>query len=661
MLNVIVSGLATGAFYVAIVWGVAVALRFTHLLSFAIGAIATLAAYIVYWLLDEGVGYLPAVLIAVVLAVLVNVGLNAMLVRVTPGGDFVITSIATLGPGLALMGLISIIWGEQIKVLPAPSWLEGSLRLGSSVTVPRAGLVTIGIVGLATIALVIVLTRSRTGVLLRAMADSRAVSAGNALQIRKLDLIVWSGSGALAAVAGIIITPQLSLSPTALTNLLIIALAAGVMGGLDNLSGVLIGGLVFGAVVGVANFYFQAQVTATAALIVLIVVLAFKPTGIVGQRAADGIRFFPDFIEYSAGKARRRPRRRPARHVPLIRISGPTLPPAVRRSWRLLSSLPGAAVLVVVVLALAPLVISDSGLLMITLAVLMSVSIAGQSVLSEQTGLFSLAQGGFMLLGSYAAGLFAVHTGISGVPAILVAGLAGALLSTLIGFCVGKLSGLYLAILTSLVSLSIPELASNLRSLTHGSNGLYLPSLSLFGVDVSSGTGRFHLALGTTIVALVAVALFKRSTVGLMCQALRDTPTAALSIGISVPTVRLVAFAVAGACAGVSGGATALIVAVVAPTSFTIWTTIYVVLGATIAGATSRFVGPLIGGLIVVGIPYVLSEFNAVSQIAFGLALTVAISVRAHARARSQFLMAKGDGDAGDDEQLPRPVVAAPA
>lgn len=630
MINVFLSGLTGGAFYIAITWGVVISFRYSHLLSFANGAVASFACYCAYSFLSVNIPFALSALLAIIVGAIVNVIVCFTLRAVLRRGDDLTASLATLGPGLAIIGLIGIVWGQEVKVLPTPGGLTGPVSVGPY-SVPASGVAALAIVVVATLGLVMFLRKTRAGVLLRAMADSRAVAALSGVPVVRFEVSMWALSGVLAACAGLLITPQISLSPTALTNLLLIGLAAAVLGGLESLTGLMLGGLLFGIVVAFTSYFFQQQVSATSALIVLIVVLALRPSGLLGRSGSASLGMFPQFVESAAGRRRvdgrktaslfRRVQGRGGRwnasSFPHIRPMG-----SGRRGM-------GIMVLIgVLCVVLVPMVTSDSTLFMFATAAILVIGVAGQIVLSELTGLLSLAQGGFMLIGSYVAGLLAVKAGLDQPVAILAATLAGTFVAGAVGLCVLRLSGLYLAILTSIVSLAVPEIANNLQGLTGGSNGLYAPQLALGSRVLESSSDLFRFCGIAATAVLLLVGLFKRSHVGLMCRAVRDSEPGASSVGINVAWPRMAAFCLAGACAGFAGGITTFELGVVAPASFSLWTSIYIVFAAALAGPKSDFIGPILGALIIVGLPYLLSASGALSQVIFGVGLVAVLVAR---------------------------------
>jgi branched-chain amino acid transport system permease protein len=637
VVNVLLSGLVNGAFYIAITIGVVIGYRFGHTVNFASGAVATFGAYCAYEMLSQGVDYWAAIAIAIVASAVANLVIGLVLMTLLARASDLMASLATLGIALALVGVVGMVWGQDVKSLPTPELLSGAIQFGEY-SVSAIGLVVLCIVVAITLALALFLRTTRQGVLLRATADSRAVSVMNAVPVVGLTLVVWLISGALAGLAGVVITPQLSLTPFGLTSLLIIGLAAAVLGGLSSLGGLIVGGLIFGVVVAFGSYFFQTEVLATAALIVLVVIMLLKPKGLFGGRESDSVGILPEFIESSAG-ARRTQRRTVsavgstigARFAMMRQglLDGRVTGALLERSSR--GGLLRLALFVVVAIAtivIVPNTVSVPVLFMLSSAAIMIIAISGQGVLSGLSGMVSLAQGGFMLVASYVSGIFAASVGAPQLLAILFGVVAGAIVASLMGLFVARITGLYLTILTSILALAIPEIATGWRSLTGGPDGLYTAGWFFFGKEITSSADLFVIYAVLALVVLVLVTFLKRSHAGLRTRGVRDSEIGAQSIGINVARTRIVAFCIAGAIAGLAGATATFQLGAVAPSSFTLWTSIYIVFACAVGGVESTLIGPVIGGLLIIGLPYIFSGSGVFSQIIFGVGLLVLISIQ---------------------------------
>lgn len=665
MINVFLSGLTSGAIYAALVLGVVLVYRFAHAINFAHGAVATLASYCAYQVLVSGGPYWLGAVVAILVGIAVNSVLGWMMTKFFLGASEIVSTMASMGPMLALIGLVGIFWGQQTKSLPLPGIPTKAVAIGNY-HVSAVGLAVLALIAVVIIVLVVLLRWTRYGVLLRAASDSRALAALSGLRVVGLERTIWAVGGALAACAGLLIVPQVSLLPQSLTDLLIVSLAAAALGGMSSLGGLIVGGFVYGVTVAFTQYFFQLQLNSILALLVLLIVFAVRPEGLLGRRAGKVATFFPESVESAAG-GRRRTRvgndgsiYRKLSTAATSRLSALSARSGwwsnIRRHYLLT-----AVLISVVCIVLTPYLLSAQVVFALTSVALLAIAIAGQNVLSGLSGILFLAQGGLMLFASYVAAVFSVRFGFSMVEGLVAGVLAGIVAAAVLKLSVARIGGFYVAMVTLLFSLAVPEVVLAFDSVTGGSGGLFTSGLVIAGSPVTGVVVPFRICASLAVAALVLVTIFKRAHIGLLCRAVRDSKRGAESIGINPELPLFAAVCLAGACAGLAGAVSAFQVGVVTPDSFGVLTSIYILLAAAIGGSESTYFGPVLGGVFIVGLPYVLGGSGSVSNIVFGVALVAVLSVRVALTKESR----RGRGTPSDTSEgpgeygLPAPAVAA--
>lgn len=257
--------------------------------------------------------------------------------------------------------------------------------------------------------------------------------------------------------------------------------------------------------------------------------------------------------------------------------------------------------------------------MLFTFAGIYLIAAMGLNVLSGYTGIISIAHGALVCVGAYATGILTVSYGIGFWPAAAVAMLAGCVASVILGLPALRLSSWYFVLITVAFTMLLPSLLVDWREVTGGYAGLIgIPSPRLFGLK--SGPSLFIIVLISAAVVYWLMANLARSRIGWAFSALRDGTVGAEANGVSSARLRLLAFAISGAVAGLAGAFYAAAKIVITPEEFGFEFSI-LFLFIVVLGGPARLTGPIFG----VAAFYVLPEFmTALSHyrlVAFGVCL----------------------------------------
>ena len=253
------------------------------------------------------------------------------------------------------------------------------------------------------------------------------------------------------------------------------------------------------------------------------------------------------------------------------------------------------------------------------------IAIVGLNVVTGYSGQISLGQGAFMAIGAYTTAVMTVNYGVSEYWTIPCAGVLAGLIGFLFGFPALRLSGVYLALATFALAISIVLVAKRFDHLTGGTPGKVLPL-------PSSPTGRlapqvwlYYLTWAIAIVLLVAVWIPIRGPVGRSWRALRDAPIAATAFGVSLARFKTLAFAISAFYAGVAGALYAIAIAFVNPDTFPISLSILLLTGAVLGGLGSLS-GMIFGALFIEFVPIWAQNVNkAAPSVIYGVILIVVL------------------------------------
>lgn len=250
-------------------------------------------------------------------------------------------------------------------------------------------------------------------------------------------------------------------------------------------------------------------------------------------------------------------------------------------------------------------------------------------VLTGLGGMTSFAQAAFMGMGAYATALITVKGGFSPWLGLLLGLLFSLLLALVLGGLTVRLKGHFLPLSTIAWQVALYILAGNLVGLTGGHTGLTdLPPLIFLGFPLESAFRYAFLGLFLLVLFILALGNLRRSRLGRALLALRGDALAAASFGVDPAALRLKAFLLAGAMAGLAGFLYAHFLRFVNPTPFSLEASIkYLVMA--VAGGVGSIPGVLLGSALFTGLedwlkdllPLLLGRQGNYETIAYGLVL----------------------------------------
>ncbi len=274
----------------------------------------------------------------------------------------------------------------------------------------------------------------------------------------------------------------------------------------------------------------------------------------------------------------------------------------------------------------APVVLPTYWTLILTEVLIMGLFAMSFNLLLGYTGLLSFGQAGFFGVGAYATALFISKGGSSLILCLVISLAAGAAVALVIGYFCVRQDEIYFAMITLAFGMMLYTVAHNWIELTGGSDGLplmTLPSLRLFGMELSlyNPTNMFMLVLSVTTVCIFFLWRLVRSPFGLLLTAIRENQQRLSFVGAGVQNLRLVAFVIAGALAGISGSMFSLFNAMAAP-DFLHWGFSARPVLMTILGGSGIFFGPMLGAAVFFGLEQVITNITQNWMFFLGLILT---------------------------------------
>lgn len=259
-------------------------------------------------------------------------------------------------------------------------------------------------------------------------------------------------------------------------------------------------------------------------------------------------------------------------------------------------------VLAVVAFALLPLALKSYGVYLCTLFCVYLMATFGLNLTIGYAGQMSLGQAAFLGIGAY-IGAIGLKAGLPFFVVLPLAAIACFAVGLALGFPALRVQHHYLAFATLGFNVLVFLVMRNEEKITGGTFGVSgIPRPSLVGLSLDGSLPFFWFTLASTLVVIGLLWWLLRSPWGRAFAALRDNPIRAESLGVNITTYTLLAFAIGATCAGVAGVYFAALVQFIEPAPFHVSTSLMMLLGV-IVGGSGRFLGPVLGTVVIVLLP----------------------------------------------------------
>jgi branched-chain amino acid transport system permease protein len=295
-------------------------------------------------------------------------------------------------------------------------------------------------------------------------------------------------------------------------------------------------------------------------------------------------------------------------------------------------------VVLAVLLAIAcvlPFVLSNYRTFQAALVLVYAIALLGLNILTGYNGQISLGHGAFYAVGAYVAAILMDQAGCPYWATIPLAGAVCLLMGFLFGLPALRLEGLYLALATFALGISMPQLLKykHLEKFTGGVQGIVIVKpdppefLQSIGIKLNQDQWLYFFVLAVALVMFLIGWNLLRGRVGRALIAIRDHHTAADVMGINTSLYKSLAFGVSAMFTGVAGALGAIAVQFVAPDSFNIFLSITFLVGVVVGGLASLS-GALYGALFIQFVPNIADEISKAAPWAiFGIFLIAFVYV----------------------------------
>jgi branched-chain amino acid transport system permease protein len=294
----LINGLAVGGIYALIALGYTMVYGVMRLINFAHGDLFTIGSYLgmtilASWAVAEYLGPFMGVLVLImmvmVLVGIIGVILERVAYRPVRQADRLSAVVSALGASIFFSNLVMLIWGPRFRVYPDDILPRITLNiLGLDVPLLRilvlaTSLILMGI-------LYFFVQKTRTGTAIRAVAIDHGASRLMGINVNRIISLVFLIGPALGGAAGVMIGLYYGqVNFTMGWSYGLKAFIAAVLGGIGNIPGAMLGGLLLGVIEALGAAFISTAWKDGIAFVVLILILIFRPTGLLGERVADKV------------------------------------------------------------------------------------------------------------------------------------------------------------------------------------------------------------------------------------------------------------------------------------------------------------------------------------------------------------------------------------
>lgn len=283
ILQQIINGLTLGSIYALLALGYSMIFGVLSFINFAHGDVAMFGAYVTWYVAVQlGMNYGVAIVAGILAAVLLGIGIEFIGYRPIRRASRLSAVIVSMGFAFVLETAVLILFGT--RSLSMPTFVENtSYRIGPAVV----NSIQIWILGIGLVMMVLltfIINKTKMGTAMRAVSLDQSTSALMGINVNRTISFTFAIGSALGAISGIMMASYYTVVYSTMGSLIgTKGFSAVVLGGAGSIPGAMLGGILIGLIESFAGTLFNANVREAASFVVLIFVLLFKPSGILGK------------------------------------------------------------------------------------------------------------------------------------------------------------------------------------------------------------------------------------------------------------------------------------------------------------------------------------------------------------------------------------------
>jgi branched-chain amino acid transport system permease protein len=291
LLQVIVTGIATGGVYGLIALGFVLIYKATSVLNLAMGEFMTLGAFICLTaLLQLNAPFYLAFTLTLFLAFALGFVIERLILRPLIGEPIISVIMVTIGLGVILKGIMYMIWTPSFRTFPR-IFPPKPLNLGFAV-VPSGLLWGFIFAIIGTVIFLLIFKFSRTGVAMRATANDQQAALSMGISVKGVFALSWSFGAIASVIGGIVIGNIIGIS-VYMGDVGLKVLSVIILGGLDSIGGAILGGFIIGILENLTGLYLDPIIGGgtkeVAPFFILVIILMIRPYGLFGKEIIERV------------------------------------------------------------------------------------------------------------------------------------------------------------------------------------------------------------------------------------------------------------------------------------------------------------------------------------------------------------------------------------
>ncbi len=518
-----IPGISDGAIYALCALGLVLTYKTAGVFNFAHGALAATSAYAFYqFRIKNDMPWPIAFTLSLLLVGVVGGLLLERLANLLSQAATVTVVIATVGLLVMLQSLCTARYGAA--AISFPSFLPQKGFTVNGVLISGGDMIITAFSLLSAFGLFAFFNRTRLGKAMTAVVDDPNLLSLQSINPAAVRRFAWVLGSCFASISGMLLAPKLGVSVNTLILLVIAAYGAAAVGRFENLPMTVLGGIVIGVLVSyLPNFFSKADSLVIQLLPSNLPFMVLFATLLVVPRHK--------FVQRGARNARRfRPVRR---FSPRVTAAGMGL------------SLLG--------LVLVPAVVQKSDMSQYASALAYVIIFASLGLITYTSGQISLCHLGFAAIGATTTGHMLGH-GVPWLLAVLIGGLVTLPGAAIVSIPAIRLSGIYVAVATFGFGILLQQIFYGSFLMFGRNNRVVVPRPEILGIDFTTDTRYYYLALFMAVLSSALVLVVLRSRLGSLLRALSDSPDALDAHGTNTTVTRVLVFCIAAFLAAVGGG-----------------------------------------------------------------------------------------------------------